>query len=349
MSLLFIDPDRLWQDIMALGRITDPEQPWTRRSFTARYDEGRHWVSQQMSAAGLDVSIDAAGNLVGRRESEQANAPAIVIGSHTDTVPNGGRFDGIAGVCAGIEIARTLRDHGYRNTHPIEVIDFLAEEPSEFGHSCIGSRGLAGALMPDMLASRHRDGRLLSEAIAASGGVPSRLIGALRDDIAAYFELHIEQARVLESASVSVGIVTSIAGVTRAAIAFEGAADHAGATPLGHRADALLAASRTIVRTREEAERVASGSPAYFVATIGKIDVKPNAANVVPGRAELVVDVRSEDPCLTERFFAALDQATTAIANDNGVKRCQSFRALRLPSATLHCETRSIGPHALWA
>lgn len=327
MSACRIDAERLWQNIMMLAEITEQSRPWTRRSFTPLYDEGRHWLRRCMEETGLAVAVDAAGNMIGRREGRRQGAPAIAIGSHTDTVPAGGRFDGVAGVCVGLAIARALGEHTVDLDHPLEVIDFLAEEPSDFGLSCIGSRGMVGELTDAMLDYKHPDGRLLREAIAQSGGDPARLDGKLRDDIAAYFELHIEQARALETAGISVGIVTSIAAVTRIAIVFEGFADHAGATPLNLRADALLAASETVLATRSKAEQIAAASDAYFVATVGTMEVAPNAANIVPASARLTIDIRSGETDDADQFIDALDAVTTVAAGKYGAKRAE-FRII---------------------
>lgn len=316
-----VDADRLWGDIMALAEITEPDRPWTRRSFTPRYQEGRAWLRERMEEAGLAVSVDAAGNMIGRREGRLQGAAAIAVGSHTDTVPSGGRFDGIAGVAAGLEIARSIADAGARLDHPLEVIDFLAEEPSDFGLSCVGSRGLVGALTAQMLGYRHPDGRSLTEAISQCGGRPEELDRPQRDDIAAYFELHIEQARALENEGISVGIVTSIAAATRIAVTFEGAADHAGATPLDLRRDALLGAADIVRFVREEAERIGAASADYLVATVGKLDIEPNAANIVPATARLIVDLRSGNDDDADHFVDRLDEATKAAARRHGLKR----------------------------
>src|SRR6202789_2471261 len=131
---------------MALADITDPQRPYTRRSFTALFLEGRAWLARKFTEAGLAVRIDAAGNLIGRHEGTNPALGVIAIGSHSDTVPSGGRFDGIAGVATGLEIVRALRDAGARLEHTIEIVDFLAEEPSEYGLSCVGSRGMTGLL-----------------------------------------------------------------------------------------------------------------------------------------------------------------------------------------------------------
>ncbi len=143
-SNLPLDAGRLWSDIMALADITDPARPYTRRSFTALFLEGRDLIARRFAEAGLTTRIDAAGNLIGRIEGRQPELGVIAVGSHSDTVPSGGRFDGIAGVATGLEIARALRDSGTRLDHTLEVIDFLAEEPSEYGLSCVGSRGMTG-------------------------------------------------------------------------------------------------------------------------------------------------------------------------------------------------------------
>ncbi len=151
---------------MGLAAITDPDHPYTRRSFTPRFLEGRAWLARRFEEAELSVRIDTAGNLIGRREGHEPGAPAIAVGSHIDTVPSGGRFDGIAGVAAGLEIARALA--GTELTHPLEVIDFLAEEPSDYGLSCVGSRGMSGVLT-GVDARAHRTGWRASARCTAPG------------------------------------------------------------------------------------------------------------------------------------------------------------------------------------
>src|SRR5258708_26331485 len=238
-----VDADRLWADVMALAEIADTARPYTRRSFTALFLEGRAWLAQKFVEAGLTMRIDTAGNLIGRLEGKNPALGVIAIGSHSDTVPSGGRFDGIAGVAAGLEIVRALRDSGIRLEHSIEIIDFLAEEPSEYGLSCVGSRGMTGLLDGRMLALTEPGGETLRDALGRVGGDPDRLEEAKRDDIKAFLELHIEQGIVLESQSLDVGIVTSIVGIRRIEVVFQGEADHAGTTPLGLRHDALVAAA----------------------------------------------------------------------------------------------------------
>ncbi len=180
-----IDSGRLWADLMALGAITEPGRPYTRRAFSPLFDEGRAWLTGRMREAGLVTHVDAAGNLIGRRDGKQPSQAAIVVGSHSDSVPSGGRFDGMAGVVAGIAIARALGEHGIELEHPLEVIDFLAEEPNEFGLSCIGSRGITGGLTAEQLTIKNPKSETLAAAVARVGGDPSKLPMAPRRDIAA--------------------------------------------------------------------------------------------------------------------------------------------------------------------
>ena len=312
---------------MALAAITDPARPYTRRSFSGLFLQGRAWLEERFKQAGLVTDIDAAGNLIGRRQGNHPELGVIAIGSHSDTVASGGRFDGIAGVATGLEVVRALDDAGVRLDHTIEIIDFLAEEPSEYGLSCVGSRGMVGALDGRMLELAEPSGETLRDALRRVGGDPGRLDLATRSDIKAFLELHIEQGVVLESQSLDVGIVTSIVGIRRLEIVFEGSADHAGTTPLGLRHDALVAAALTVVSVRKTAEQLAAGTADYFVATVGILSIEPNASNVVPGRCRVVIDVRTTDPALTTRFVEMIEHDSVDHAAAAKVKRV-SFTTL---------------------
>jgi beta-ureidopropionase / N-carbamoyl-L-amino-acid hydrolase len=322
-----LDADRLWADVMALAEITDPERPYTRRSFSALFLEGRAWLAQRFADAGLTTRIDTAGNLIGRIAGADPKLGVIAIGSHSDTVPSGGRFDGIAGVAAGLEIVRALRDSGVRLDHTIEVIDFLAEEPSEYGLSCVGSRGMIGALDHAMLDLTDPKGEKLRDAVRRVGGDPDRLREAKRDDVRAFLELHIEQGIVLESQSLDVGVVTSIVGIRRIEIVFEGEADHAGTTPMAVRHDALVAAAHTVSSVRRIADGLAAEGSDYFVATVGVLTVEPSASNVVPARCRLIIDARATNPALTRRFVEIVDRESSAHAGAAKVTRA-SFATL---------------------
>ena len=293
--------DRLGADWQTLSTFRHPSLPgWTRRPFTAPYAAARAWLAERMREAGLSVSVDAGGNLIGIKRGRDPSLSRIMLGSHTDTVVGGGRFDGMVGVLAAIEVARCLREQPLR--HTLEIIDFLAEEPTDFGISTIGSRAIAGALTSEMLARRSAEGTL-AEAIASVGGQPDRL-GAARSDIAHYLELHIEQGPVLESEGLHLGIVTGITGIARFRITLRGRPDHAGTMPMAMRRDALAGGS-SIVLALEELWRDGAG-----VGTVGRVRVEPNATNVVPGEVELWAEMRSTDPAtLRERANAFADTA----------------------------------------
>lgn len=316
-----VDAGRLWDDLMKLAAFTDPERPYTRRSFSPRFLEGRDWLAQRFRAAGLTVSVDPAGNLIGRLAGTDPNAATIMIGSHSDTVPSGGRFDGVAGVIAALEVVRALDEAGNALRHSIEIVDFLAEEPSEYGLSCVGSRGMVGKLSEEMKAYANATGERLDAAIARMGGDPSQLTKKMRSDIAAFFELHIEQGIVLERSRADVGIVTGIVGITRLEVVFSGAADHAGTTPMDLRKDASLAAAATISQVASFARKLAGRGEGHFVATTGVVELVPNAANVVPREVRLIIDARSEQREAMEEFVALIDGSTRQAAEETNVER----------------------------
>ena len=320
MSGAMVDEGRLWADHEALARLTEPERPFTRRSFTPLFSEGRAWLEQRFRDAGLETRIDAGGNLIGRLEGTDAGAGTLMTGSHSDTVPSGGRFDGISGVLAGIEVARCLSARGRPLRHGFEVVDFLAEEASDCGVSCVGSRAMTGLLDETLLAQTFPDGRSLAQALEAVGGDPRELAEAIRDDIRAFLELHIEQGPVLERADTMIGVVAAIVGITRVEIVFEGQAGHAGTVPMEGRRDALAAAAALVGWIKESATDIARGVPGHFVATAGVLQVEPNAPNVVPARARLVVDARSDDRGQVGRFVDSLRTEAEAAAARQGVR-----------------------------
>ncbi len=316
-----IDAERLWADLMALGDLTEPARPYTRRAFSPMFDSGRQYLTRQMQAAGLSVRIDTAGNLIGRLEGRERGLGALVLGSHSDTVPAGGRFDGVAGVAAALEVVRTLAEQPDRPRHAVEVVDFLAEEPSPFGVSCIGSRGMAGMLPAAMLAMTDEGGRTMAEGLRAVGGDPDRIAEARRDDIVACLELHIEQGPVLEAEALDIGVVTSIVGIRRIEITFQGEAAHAGTAPMHVRRDAGFAGALTAVKVRERAEALATSGEGYFVATVGITELRPGGSNVVPAECRLVIDARSSDHALIRRFTELIDADSRDAADQARVIR----------------------------
>jgi N-carbamoyl-L-amino-acid hydrolase len=317
MRNLPVRADRIAEDIADLAAITEPDHPYTRRAFTPMFLAGRAYLEKRFQAAGLETRIDVGGNLIGRRPGKNPSLGTIMVGSHTDTVPDGGRFDGIAGVSAALEVARTLRDQNIELDHTLEVVDFLAEEVSIFGVSCIGSRGMAGLLAPEWL-QREVDDLTLDAGIRQAGGDPSRIDAEKRTDVKAFLELHIEQGTVLEEAELDIGVVTAIAGITRIEIVVEGRADHAGTTRMGKRLDALTAAARIVLAVEQLGTQLSQG-PTHFAATVGEFRMEPNAANVVPARVVLLIDARAELRADMEKFIDEIDAIAQEVAAETGV------------------------------
>ncbi|MEB3043085.1 Zn-dependent hydrolase [Rhizobium mulingense] len=313
-----VNAKRIAEDIEALAAITEPGHPWTRRAFSPLFREGRSYLEARMKAAGLETRIDAAGNLIGRRTGRKPWLGTIMLGSHSDTVPDGGRFDGIAGVIAALEVARALSDQTIELDHDLEIVDFLAEEVSIFGVSCIGSRAMTGQL-PEAWLWRVSGDLDLAGGIAQMGGEPGVLAQQKRPDIAGFLELHIEQGPVLEAERKDIGIVTAIAGITRIEIAVEGRPDHAGTTPMDRRADALVAASQLVLDIRNAAAELAR-TPGHFAATVGEFRIEPNAANVVPSKVVLLIDGRAEIRADMEAFCRWLDGHVEKLATAYGVR-----------------------------
>ena len=291
---------RLEHDISQLSEFVDHNyEGWTRLAFTDMYTRARLWLKALMESAGLDTYVDAAANRIGRLDGNNPGLPPIVIGSHIDTVKGGGRFDGTVGVLAGIEVVRLLQEHQITLEHTLEIIDFTAEEPTEFGISTIGSKALAGNLSEQMLDLRDPAGRSLAEAIRGAGGSPKEITALVRgqDDIAGYLELHIEQGPMLERTKNELGVVCGIVGIVRLMLQITGSPDHSGTTPMNLRRDTLTGAAEMILAL----ERLC-GSPASapLVGTVGRILVSPNAPNVIAGETRLDVEIRSIDQNVME-------------------------------------------------
>lgn len=331
-----LNPQRLWQRINELATFTDPDRPWTRRAFTPLHQQSRIWLQQQMQAAGLHVHQDAAGNLIGRFQGRDPDATPVLTGSHSDTVVDGGRFDGILGVLAGIELAHAMQDAGVQTLRPFEVIDFLSEEPSDYGISCVGSRALAGVLDETMLACTNSAGETLAQGITRLGGQVEKLshVQRLPGSVAAFIELHIEQGPVLESRDINIGVVSHLVGIRRVQISVQGRPDHAGTTPMDIRCDALVAAARLIDACHQYAKAL-NQPEQYVVATIGRIEVQPNVPNAVPGRVEMVLEVRSDQESVLASFPEALLQKQAASLTELAAQ--VHMRELSRASVT-HCD-----------
>lgn len=314
-----IDPERIARRIEALSGFTEPGRPWTRTAFSPLYADAREWLQAEMRSVGLSTEIDAGGNLIGTLPGQRNELGALGLGSHIDTVPDGGRFDGIAGVIAALEVAQAIKDAGLHLQHPLAIFDFLAEEPNRFGLSCVGSRAIAGELSAEMLQVVCPEGETLADGIARLGGDPRKLDAPLLSPahMRAFMELHIEQGIRLESAQDDIGIVTGIVGISRAEITFSGRADHSGTTPMNRRQDALVAAAQFIAAVEERAGK--SGEDGH-VATVGKLQVFPNAANAVPGRVVLTLEVRALGMDTVDAFFAWAESMVATLEAERGVR-----------------------------
>jgi len=277
----------------------------TREVYTPEYDRAVEFVSELMRDAGLEVRLDAAGNLFGRWAGTAPDVPRVLTGSHFDTTLNAGRFDGVVGVLGPIEAVRALREAGVQPRRSIEVVAFAGEEP-RFGAGCIGSRAMAGAITREQLDEmRDREGVSVADAMRARGLDPDRLEEALLDspNVYAFVELHIEQGAVLETSGAEIGVVERIAAPHDLRVTLRGSAMHAGATPMRLRRDALAGASEVVL----ELERLALASPSgTTVGTVGVLRVAPCAVNIIPGAVEMDIDVRDSDLDARERAVAAL-------------------------------------------
>jgi N-carbamoyl-L-amino-acid hydrolase len=332
--MVTVNSDRLWSRIEALSRFTDPAKPWTRRAFDSQFAQGRAWLAEEFKAAGLAVEVDVGGNLVGRTPGTGRGLGALVAGSHSDTVPSGGRFDGMLGLLAALEAAQSIREQKVSLVHPLEVVDFLAEEPSDFGISCVGSRSWAGVLTASDLARSLPSKGTLASAIDSVGGRAGQLGKAVRsqDSVAGYVELHIEQGLVLAERKAEIGVVTAIVGIRRHEVTVEGRADHAGTTPMSLRRDALVGAAG-LIRAVDELARFRPSESAYLVATVGKLSLEPNAINAVPGSVRMILETRSTDETALLQFEQELWRQTEGELDDRGLRLTRSLLSQTLPTA----------------
>jgi len=302
------------QHVTAMGEIgKDPAGGFGRVAYTEADRRGRDYVIGLMRAAGLATSIDPAGNISGRRAGTDPKLPALIIGSHVDSVPQGGNYDGIVGSLGAIEVAQTLSDNHVALRHPLEVLIFQNEEGG-----LKGSRAISGELREEELNQATRSGKTLREGIAFIGGDPAHFGDARRKaaDIFAYLELHIQQGGSLSAEKINIGVVEGIVSNHRWDVTIEGTANHAGTTPMDQRHDALLAAARFI----EAANREVTSIPGRQVATVGRIQAIPGAYNVVPGKVILGLDVRDLDEARIKMVFDKIHDDADQIAQASGTK-----------------------------
>ncbi|MGA7935057.1 MAG: Zn-dependent hydrolase [Kovacikia sp.] len=307
IPMLVVNGDRLDRTLFQLAEIGKlPNRGVSRVAFSTEDLLARQLVRSWMVEAGMNVRTDAAGNIIGRYAGWRAGA-ALATGSHIDTVPVAGRFDGCLGVLAGIEIVRVLNENNLRLNHPIEVIVFTDEE-----RSVIGCKAMAGEVKesPDYYA--RLDGTPIQSCLEKIGGNWSKIATAKRDrsDIAAFVELHVEQGGILEHLDVPIGVVDGIVGQYRFAVNVIGRMNHAGTTPMNMRKDALVAAAQMILAVNKIAVEI----PGDQVATVGCLNVSPNATNTVPGKVDMRIDMRDLSQEHLEHLISRMKEEFSAIA-----------------------------------
>jgi N-carbamoyl-L-amino-acid hydrolase len=308
-----IDGARLLAGLNALARIGGTAAGGVSRPAYGDADmAARDVVREMLRDAGLNVRVDAGGNTFGRTDG-QTDAPPIVIGSHTDTVPDGGRFDGALGVLSAIEVARTIRDRGHSLRHPLEIVDFQNEEGG-----LIGSTIASGRFTGDALSLVAASGRTIGDGIRLLGGDPEHLERAVRGpgSIAGYVELHIEQGMTIERAGAQIGVVEGLVAIRYWDVTFDGVASHAGTTAMTDRRDALLAAARFV----DAVNTVVTSTPGRHVGTVGKLAVFPGGANVIPGKVELTLELRDQSEDVIESLFERIEREAKRVASGTGTR-----------------------------
>jgi allantoate deiminase len=326
---------RIQKDLEAMAQFTaTPGQGITRFSFTEEDRLTRDYIKECMRECNLLVYEDAAGTIIGRRPGRQDKAPAVMVGSHFDSVKNGGPFDGPAGVVTALEIARVLDEHQVITEFPIEFVALIEEEGGRFGSGLFGSRAMVGKVSPqDLHILKDESGISMAKAMTSFGMDPSQIGNAVRQtgEIKAFFELHIEQGPILETTGVSVGIVETVVGIRQMEITIEGQPDHAGTTPMNLRADALVATSDIIKLVNQLARKAGAGT----VATVGRMAVSPGAANVVPGKVVFSVDIRSADAEIIENISHETANAVLSLPEEHPGIVCHIATKIRVDPVSL--------------
>ena len=306
------DPERIQKRIEELSQFgRNPEGGVSRVAFSEANIQGRQYVIGLMREAGLEVEVDAAGNLVGKRRGSDASLSPIVFGSHIDSVPHGGNYDGDVGSLGAIEVAQVLHENGVTTRHPLEVVVFTDEEGG-----LVGSRAWIGDLTEATLGIVSHSGKTIRDGLVAIGGDPQRLDAVVRrkGDIAAFIELHIEQGAFLDDGGIDIGVVEGIVGINWWDVVIEGIANHAGTTPMNKRTDALLAAAEYVLAVNEVVTDVAGRQ----VGTVGKISAEPGAHNVIPGRVLTSLEIRDLDADKTQMLYERILERVKKIEESSG-------------------------------
>jgi N-carbamoyl-L-amino-acid hydrolase len=311
---LKVNGQRIENRIVELSRFgRDDNGHGYRVAYTKGDIEGRAWFMELMKKAGLDVTIDAGGNISGKRKGKNASLKPIAFGSHIDMVPDGGNYDGTLGSISALEIIEVLNENKLITEHSLEVIIFANEEGGT-----VGSMAMVGNLTGQGLKEVSQSGLTISDGIKAIGGNPEKVKETVRSrgDIAAFIELHIEQGGILERENLQIGVVEGIVGIQDWDVIIEGFANHAGTTPMNMRQDALLTASRLIIAVNE----VITTTKGNQVGTIGKITASPGAYNVIPGKVMLGLEIRDLSSEKIEMLFGEIEKRATVIASETQTK-----------------------------
>ncbi len=314
MKNLTIDPERLWDDLMATARIgATPKGGICRLTLTELDRQVRDWFRRQAEALGCAVTVDDMGNMFARRPGARADVPPIAMGSHLDTQPTGGKFDGALGVLAALEALRALHRAGYETFAPIELVNWTNEEGARFAPAMIASGVFAGVFARDWAAARaDRAGETFGEALDKIGYRGPEQCGAHK--LSAFFEVHIEQGPYLEAEGKDIGVVTGVQAMRWYEVTVTGQDTHAGTTPMPRRHDALLAAARLVEKINASARRTGTA-----VGTVGLLEVKPGAPNVVPGEVFFMIDMRDPDAAVLDRMESEIAQAAKRAETELGV------------------------------
>jgi N-carbamoyl-L-amino-acid hydrolase len=311
---LSVNDKRIESRIFELAKFgVDEKGRGFRLAYSKGDIEGRAWFMELMKKAGLNPSIDAAGNIIGKRNGKNPSLKPIAFGSHIDMVPDGGNYDGTLGSIAALELIETLNENNFLTEHPLEVIIFGNEEGGT-----IGSKAMVGDITNDGLNQKSQIGLTMADGIKAIGGNPENIQSCIRKkgDIHAWVELHIEQGGILEKEKIQIGVVEGIVGIVHWEVTVEGFANHAGATQMNMRQDALLAASKFIVAVNE----VITSIKGTQVGTVGKIAVQPGAYNVIPGKVQLGLEIRDLNAAKIELLFKEIEKRAAAIAASSKTK-----------------------------
>ncbi|WP_439515027.1 Zn-dependent hydrolase [Oceanibaculum nanhaiense] len=315
MKNIQIRGDRLWDSLMEMAKIGATEKGGNCRLAASDLDkEGRDLFVRWCKEAGCTVTVDAIGNIFARRPGKNNDLPPVMTGSHLDTQPTGGRFDGVYGVLAGLEVVRTLNDAGIETEAPVEVVVWTNEEGSRFSPAMMGSGVFAGVFpLEEIQAKQDIDGLKLGDELRRIGYEGTAPMGK---PVKAYFEAHIEQGPILEAEKKPVGIVTGAQGQRWYEVTVVGQEAHAGPTPMARRRDALVGASRMV----QEVNRIGLANQPYACATVGFMQVSPNSRNVIPGRVFFAVDFRHPDDAVLTIMDSELRAACAKIAAEAGLE-----------------------------